>query len=63
MRAPGYARSPGVLARRVGKCFGAVELAACKGGVHHLIQAGIGYLGLDLLANLFGCVDPALRQR
>jgi hypothetical protein len=48
---------------RVGERLGVVELAACYGGAHYLVQAGIDYLCLDLLTNLFGCIDPTLRQR
>jgi hypothetical protein len=48
---------------RVGERLGVVELAACDGGARYLVEAGVGYLCLDLLADLFGCVDPTLRQR
>jgi hypothetical protein len=47
---------------RVGERFGVFELVTCEWGVRYLVVAGIGYLCLDLLAYLFDCVDPALRQ-
>jgi hypothetical protein len=62
MPALGYAQSPAESAMRVGEGFGVVELAACKGGVHYLVEAGVGYLCLDLLADLFGWVNPTLQQ-
>jgi hypothetical protein len=48
---------------RVSKRFGVVESVACYGAAHYLVQAGIDYLCLDLFADLFGCVNPTLRQR
>jgi hypothetical protein len=59
----GYAQSPAESAMRVGERFGMVESAACERGARYLVEAGVDYLGLDLLAYLFDCIDPALRQR
>jgi hypothetical protein len=47
---------------RVGDCLGVLELVTCDRAAHCLVQAGIGYLCLDLRADLFNCVNPALRQ-
>jgi hypothetical protein len=47
---------------RVGERFGVVVLAARDGAARYLIQGGIGYLCLDLRADLVDCVDPTLRQ-
>jgi hypothetical protein len=47
---------------RVGERFDVIALAACERAARYLVEAGIGYLCLDLLADLFDCVGPALRQ-
>jgi hypothetical protein len=47
---------------RVGERFGVIALAACERAARYLVEAGVGYLCLDLLADLFNCVGPALRQ-
>jgi hypothetical protein len=47
---------------RVGERFGVIVLAACERAARYLVKAGVGYLCLDLRADLFDCVGPALRQ-
>jgi hypothetical protein len=59
----GYAQSPVESAMRVSERFDVVESVARERGVRYLVFGGIDYLCLDLRADLFDCVDPALRQR
>jgi hypothetical protein len=46
----------------VGGLTGELAFAACYGGARYVVQAGVDYLCLDLRADLFSCVNPALRQ-
>jgi hypothetical protein len=47
---------------RVGERFGVMTLTACERAARYVVQAGVRYLCLDLRADLFDCVGPALRQ-